>query len=71
LTPLNLADLNNKILATYGKVQSVTEVRERVEGLYRIIDMSATCEKSPLSFRVGFDAQNRVAAVHISPNISQ
>ncbi len=71
LTPPNLADLKNKLLITFGKLQSITEVRERVEPPYRIIDVIAVCDKSPLAFRVAFDAQNRIAAVHISPNTSQ
>lgn len=70
LTPPNLADLKNKLLNTFGKLQSITEVRERVEPPYRIIDVIAVCDKSPLAFRVAFDAQNRIAAVHISPNTS-
>jgi len=71
LTPPNLADLKNKLQITYGKLQSITEVRERVQPPYRIIDLIAVCDHSPLAFRVAFDAQNRIASVHISPNTSQ
>jgi hypothetical protein len=71
LTAAKLADLNRNILQLYGKVQSITEVRERVEGPYRIIDVIAACDKMPLDFRVGFDAKNRVAAVHVTPTIDQ
>ncbi|MEA2239319.1 MAG: uncharacterized protein QOC81_4043 [Thermoanaerobaculia bacterium] len=71
LTPAKLADLNRSILNLYGAVRSITEVRTRVEEPYRIIDVIAACEKMPLAFRVGFDAKNRVAAVHISPNVDQ
>ncbi len=64
-------DLQGKLLTTFGKVQSITEVRERIEAPYRIIDVIAVCDHSPLAFRVAFDAANRIAAVHISPNVSQ
>jgi hypothetical protein len=71
LTAAKLVDLNRSILRLYGKVQSITEVRERVEGQYRIIEVIAACDKMPLAFRVGFDAKNRVAAIHVSPTITQ
>jgi hypothetical protein len=71
LTPPSLADLKNRLQITYGKLQSITEVRQRVQPPYRIIDVIAVCDRSPLAFRVAFDAQNRIASVHISPNISQ
>jgi hypothetical protein len=71
LTAPNLADLQGKLLTTFGKVQSITEVRQRIEAPYRIVDVIAVCDRSPLAFRVAFDAANRIAAVHISPNTSQ
>lgn len=71
LTPSNLADLNSKVLTVFGTVKSITEVRERLEPPYRIVEVIAVCEKSPLALRVAFDGQNRVAAVHISPNVKQ
>ena len=71
LTPPGLTDLKNKLLTTYGKLQSITEVRQRVQRPYRIIDVIAVCDRSPLAFRVAFDPQNRIASVHISPNTSQ
>lgn len=71
LTPANLADLQSKIATTFGKLQSITEVRQRIEAPYKIIDVIAVCDHSPLAFRVAFDAANRIAAVHISPNTSQ
>jgi hypothetical protein len=71
LSPPNLADLQNKLLTTFGKVQSITEVRQRIEAPYKIIDVIAVCDRSPLAFRVAFDAANRIAAVHISPNTGQ
>jgi hypothetical protein len=71
LTPQNLADLQSKLLTTFGKVRNITEVRQRIKAPYRIIDVIAVCDHSPLAFRVAFDAANRIAAVHISPNVSQ
>jgi hypothetical protein len=71
LSPPNLADLQGKLMTAFGKVQSITEVRQRIEAPYRIIDVIAVCDHSPLAFRVAFDAANRIAAVHISPNTSQ
>jgi hypothetical protein len=70
LTPAKLADLNRNILQLYGKVESITEVRDRVEEPYRIIEVIAACEKMPLKFRVGFDGKSRVAAVHVTPTIN-
>jgi hypothetical protein len=71
LTPQNLADLQSKLLTTFGKVQNITEVRQRIEAPYRIIDVIAVCDRSPLAFRVAFDAANRIGALNISPNIRQ
>jgi hypothetical protein len=71
LPPPKLADLQGKLLTTFGKVESITEVRQRTEKPYRIIDVIAMCDRSPLAFRVAFDTANRITAVHISPNVSQ
>jgi hypothetical protein len=71
LPPTGLAELQGKMLTTFGKVQSITEVRQRNEPKYRIIDVIAVCDHSPLAFRVAFDAANRIAAVHISPSVIQ
>jgi len=69
LPPPSLAELSKKIAKTFGTFRSITEVHQRMEKPYRIIDLIATCDKSPLAFRVAFDAQNRIAAVHISPYV--
>lgn len=71
LPPPRLSDLQGQLRAVFGKVQSITEVRQRIEKQYRVIDVFAVCDRSPLAFRVGFDVANRITAVHISPNVSQ
>lgn len=69
LPPAGLAELSKKIENVYGTFRSITEVHQRMDARYRIIDLIVACDKSPLAFRVAFDAQNRIAAVHISPYV--
>jgi Protein of unknown function (DUF3887) len=67
LPPAGLVELSRKIANTYGTFRSVSEVHQRFDKTYRIIDVIAVCDKMPIAFRVAFDAQDRIAAVHISP----
>lgn len=69
LPPLSVAALSRNIANTFGTFRSITEVHQRIEKPYRIIDLIAACDKSQLAFRVAFDAKNRIAAVHISPYV--
>jgi hypothetical protein len=67
LTPANLAGLAADIAGVYGVFQSVTEVHQRSEKNYRVIDLTLSYTKMPAVFRVAFDGADRVTALHISP----
>lgn len=67
LPPAKLATLAADIANVYGIFQSVTEVHQRTEKNYQIIDLTLSYTKSPAAFRVAFDGEGRVTALHISP----
>lgn len=67
LSPAGLAGLSKNIANAFGTFRSVTEVHQRFEKPFRIIDLIVACDKTPLAFRVAFDVRDRIAAVHISP----
>jgi len=45
----------------------VTAVKQNANPPYRVIEMTLAYTKRPVSLRVAFDLQNRVAALQISP----
>lgn len=67
LSPIGLAKLATNIAATFGTFQSVTEVHQRPDKIFRIIDLTLSYTKGPVAFRVAFDSHGRVAALNISP----
>jgi hypothetical protein len=67
LTPAAMARLAENIAQVYGTFRSVTEVRQRTDKVYRVIELSLSYTKAPATFRVAFDSGNRVAAMRISP----
>jgi len=67
LTPANMAGLAENIGRIFGTFQSVTQVQQRVDKRYTVIDLTLSYTNGPVAFRVAFDAQNRVAALTISP----
>lgn len=67
LPPRGLAELSRQIANVYGTYRSVTEVHQRLSTPYRIVDLIAACDKTILVLSVAFDAQNRIAAVHVAP----
>ena len=69
LPPPGVAELSRNIANTFGTFRSITEVHQRIEKPYRIIDLIVACDKSQLAFRVAFDVRSRIAAVHISPYV--
>jgi hypothetical protein len=70
LSPANMAGLAASVTEKFGTFRSVTEVHQRIE-TSRIIDMVLSYTKSPVSFRVTFDAQGRVTALRIAPFIKE
>jgi len=67
LTPASMAGLADNIGRVFGSFQSVTQVQQRVDKRYTVIDLILAYTNGPVVFRVAFDAQNRVAALTISP----
>jgi len=68
LPPAKLAELSANIANTFGTFHSVTAVHQTTNGtIYQIIDLTLSFTKSPVTFRVAFDAQHRVAALNITP----
>jgi hypothetical protein len=67
LSAEGLAGLAANIAGTFGKFQSVTEVHQRDDRIYKVIDLTLAYTKAPVAFRVAFDARRRVAALSISP----
>jgi len=67
LTPASMAALAANIGRIFGTFQSVTQVQQRADKRYTVIDLILSYTNGPVAFRVAFDAQNRVAALTISP----
>lgn len=67
LTPASMAGLAENIGKIFGTFQSVTQVQQRVDKRYTVIDLTLSYTNGPVAFRVAFDAQNRVAALTIAP----
>jgi hypothetical protein len=67
LPPAGLANLATSVAETFGTYQSVNAVKQDAHPPYRVIEMTLAYTKRPMSFRVAFDLQNRVAALQISP----
>jgi hypothetical protein len=67
LTPAAMAGLAENISGIFGTFQSVTQVQQRADKGYTVIDLILSYTNGPVAFRVAFDAQHRVAALNISP----
>ena len=67
LPPEALAGLAANVAGVFGTFQSVTEVHQRDEKIYKVIDLTLAYTKAPVAFRVAFDPRRRVAALNISP----
>jgi hypothetical protein len=67
--PSTLVDLKHQFDAQLGAFGSVTEVRQRREDGFRVVELISRCEKSLLLVRVVFDASDRVGAVFFDPII--
>jgi hypothetical protein len=66
-TPESFSALRKNIADLYGTFKSVTEVHQRNEKPFRVIDVIAAYDKMPLALRVAFDSRGSVVALHISP----
>lgn len=67
LPPASMASLAANIDEVFGTFRSVTEVHQRTDNAFRIIEMTLSYTKAPVMFRVTFDGRNRVTGLHISP----
>lgn len=68
LPPTSMASLATNISEIFGTFRSVTEIHQRTDKGFRVVDMTLAYTKAPVDFRVAFDGQNRVSALHISPH---
>jgi uncharacterized protein DUF3887 len=68
LPPQELTELVRKMAITFGKFQSITEVRQRTESGNRVIELIAAYEKRPVKVSVVFDLDSKVAGIAIAPN---
>ena len=67
LTPAALAQVQSQVAAKYGVVKTVTAVHQTNDGNYRTIELTTTCDRLPLIFRVVFDRLGRVAGLRFAP----
>ena len=67
VTPSVLADLKQQSDMNLGGFQSITDVRQRREGGFHLVELVCRYEKSSASLRVVFDAANHVGAVALDP----
>jgi hypothetical protein len=66
-----MGELATSVAVTFGAYQSVTDVKQRSNPPYRVIDLTAAYTKQPVVFRVAFDLRNRVSALQIAPAPAQ
>jgi hypothetical protein len=71
LPPAALANLAASVKETFGTYQSVTQVKQTANPPYRVIEMTVTYTKRPVSVRVAFDLKERVSALQIAPALVQ
>lgn len=67
LPPASMANLATSVVGVFGTFQSVTEVHQRTDNGFRIVNMTLSYTKALVAFQVTFDGQNRVSALHIAP----
>lgn len=65
-----LAKLHGDVTDVFGAYRSVTAVRQET-GEYRVIDLTAAYERSPVTVRVVFDKAGRVAGLSITPFVAK
>jgi hypothetical protein len=70
LTPTVLAQVQSQVAAKYGAIKTVTAVHQSNDGTYRTIDLTTTCDRLPLIFRVVFNRLGRVAGLRFAPVLS-
>jgi hypothetical protein len=67
LGPTELESLRELAYASLGDFRSITGVRQRREGGFRIVEVICKYEKSLGSVRIVFDSLDRIGAVYIDP----
>ena len=67
LPPAKLAELRRQTIELFGTFRSVTQVRQRNETRYRILDLVTEWEKSKVVVSVTFDRNARVSGLRIGP----
>jgi uncharacterized protein DUF3887 len=66
-TPSMLADLRRKFDAPLGRFHFITTIRRRSEDGFRVVEVTCRFEKSLASFRVVFDDEDHIGAIHLDP----
>jgi hypothetical protein len=67
LPPPALANLATSVADTFGDYKSVTAIKQSANPPYRVIEMTLTYTKQPVSFRVAFDLKDRISSLQIAP----
>lgn len=62
-----MGELATSVANSFGAYQSVTDVKQRANPPFRVIDLTAAYTKQPVVFHVAFDLRNRVSALQIAP----
>jgi hypothetical protein len=67
LPAAKLTALHDDVERVFGTFRSVTAVRQETAQAYQVIDLTASYERSPVTFRVVFDKAGSVSGLYISP----
>jgi hypothetical protein len=67
VTPSMLADLSHQSDASLGRFHFITSVRRRRESGFSVVEIVCRYEKSLASFRVVFDDEDHIGAIHLEP----
>jgi len=67
ISPTTLAEVKQEADAKVGAFVKVTEVLQKREKGFRVVELVCQYERSPVSLRVVFDAYDRIGAVFFNP----
>jgi len=67
VSPSLLAEMKKQIEAQVGRYERIAEVNEKRADGFRVIELIARYEKSPVSVRFVFDEANRIGAAYFDP----
>jgi hypothetical protein len=67
VSPAVLADMKKQIEAQVGSYEGINEVNQKKADGFRVVELIARYEKSPVSVRVVFDQQDQIGAAYFDP----